>query len=345
LAVVLGGAVMATDLMRANFPWVQYYNYREKYASNAVIDQLRERPHEQRVGSQFPQPTSQSQQAIAIMSQVYGLDWKQHLFPYYNIQSVDVVQEPRVAEENGRYRAAFLGADAATAQQRMVRFWELTSTRYFVSLAGMEQLLDQVLDAGRDRFRLFQAFQLYQEREGGPILTETNAPGPFAILEFTGALSKASLFSRWEVIEDPAHLLERLVDPGFDPAGTVLLETDPWPGATLAEGDRAAGVVAFESYAPKHLRISVEASAPSVLLLNDKHHPDWQASLDGQPAEILRANFLMRGLAVPPGRHLVEFRYRPSVATWYVSLAAVLAGLGLCAFMSFTGLRKQPEPG
>ena len=48
----------------------------------------------------------------------------------------------------------------------------------------------------------------------------------------------------------------------------------------------------------------------------------------GAPAELLRANFLMRGVAVPAGEHAVEFRFTPPSGTLWVSLSAIIAGLG-----------------
>jgi hypothetical protein len=340
LAAVLAGGVMVADLARANSPWVEYYNYQEKYASNPVIDRLRKGAHDRRVSGLFLGGGGpQAAQALQALQQVYGLEWLQHLFPYYSIQSVDIVQDPRPSADNQQYRSAFLAADQLQLLQRQIRQWELTSTRYFVALAGVEGLMNQQVDGGRGRFRLLEAFQLYQEIEGGPILVATNDVGPYGVIEFTGALPKTSLFSQWEVIDDSTKLLERLVDPEFDPVEMVLLEADPWPGSLPTTNVAGSGAVTYESYSPKHIELSVNAPAQSVLLLNDKYHPDWEVTLDGVPTEILRANFLMRGVAVPAGRHTVEFRYQPLVATWYVSLAAVLLGLGLCGRMLVRELR------
>ena len=46
---VLLGLLLVVDLGRANQPWVVYWDYQEKYASNPIIDRLREKPYEHRV--------------------------------------------------------------------------------------------------------------------------------------------------------------------------------------------------------------------------------------------------------------------------------------------------------
>jgi uncharacterized membrane protein YfhO len=81
-----------------------------------------------------------------------------------------------------------------------------------------------------------------------------------------------------------------------------------------------------------------------VLLLNDKFHPDWTVSVDGKPERLLRCNYVMRGVQVPPGEHVIEFRFAPPINTLYVSLAAVAVGLVLCGFLALSAW-KQPSAG
>jgi uncharacterized membrane protein YfhO len=47
------------------------------------------------------------------------------------------------------------------------------------------------------------------------------------------------------------------------------------------------------------------------MCIRDRYHPGWRATIDGQPAEIVRANHVMRGVVVPAGTHTIEFRLAP----------------------------------
>jgi len=55
----------------------------------------------------------------------------------------------------------------------------------------------------------------------------------------------------------------------------------------------------------------VETDRNSVLVLHDIFYPGWEAYVDGQRRPILRANLLFRGVEVSPGRHRIEFKFRP----------------------------------
>src|SRR5207245_1856157 len=48
-AGVFLGLILVVDLARADAPWIKYYNYREKYATNPVLETLAAKPHEGRV--------------------------------------------------------------------------------------------------------------------------------------------------------------------------------------------------------------------------------------------------------------------------------------------------------
>jgi uncharacterized membrane protein YfhO len=64
------------------------------------------------------------------------------------------------------------------------------------------------------------------------------------------------------------------------------------------------------------------------LVLTDLHYPGWTASVDGEPTDLHRVDYLLRGTTLPAGRHRVEFTYAPASFRigWIVS-AVALAGL------------------
>jgi uncharacterized membrane protein YfhO len=72
--------------------------------------------------------------------------------------------------------------------------------------------------------------------------------------------------------------------------------------------------------------IETENQGDGWLVLSDNYYPGWQATIDGKPAEIFRANHTMRAVKVPAGRHVLSFRFAPRALLWsiYLSLAAAV---------------------
>jgi len=331
---VLIGVLLAVDLMAANLPWVVIYNWKEVYVSNPVLDFLRERPFEQRVAvlpaeqlfdiSKFPPQAAPLVQNYVTMGQLYGSEWMQHLFPYYNIQSLDVVQLPRVPVEYMAYETV--------VGSLPVRHWELSNTRYLLGLAIPADQINKLLDPARKSFRIVKYFAAVPKPElAGPpatfdemtaVLTEE---GPCALYEFAGALPRAKLYTDWQVSADDNETLKQLASPAFDPAQKVLVASR-LPAPAAANAKESAGAVDFTSYAPKRIGLSAKAAAPSVLLLNDRFDPGWKVTVDGKPAELLRCNYIMQGVRVPPGEHQIEFQFAAPVTAFVISLLGLALG-------------------
>ncbi|NJO56676.1 MAG: YfhO family protein [Rhodospirillales bacterium] len=67
-------------------------------------------------------------------------------------------------------------------------------------------------------------------------------------------------------------------------------------------------------------------------------------SIDGEPATLLRANYLMRGVHLPPGEHTIEWRFKPPTGGLYVSVAAILVGLLLIGIVVMQSRREPATP-
>jgi hypothetical protein len=157
--------------------------------------------------------------------------------------------------------------------------------------------------------------------------------GACALFEFTGALPRAKLYSNWQISTNDSATLKTLASTNFDPQQQVLVSS-PLPAAPVVNAtNENSGTVEFKSYAPKDIRFDAKADAPSVLLLNDKFDPHWRVFVDGKPAELLRCNFIMRGVYLPPGPHMVEFQFSQPSGPLYVTLAAFGVGILLCGFL------------
>lgn len=347
---IMLGALLVVDMGRANQPWIITWNYADKYASNPIIDFLRNRPYEHRVAGlprwllQVFQVPPQLSKAEQIFRELYGIEWTQHHFLYYNIQCLDVIQLPRMPEDLAAYETKFFPQSAADLP-RVTRHWQLTNTRYLLGVSAFLDLLNRQFDPGQQRFRIAERFNIVPKPgksdsakpEDWSAVSDTN--GTFALFEFTGVLPRASLYSNWQVMTNDQVALDTLPNLSFDPEKTVLVDENlRAPEATVAT-NQSPGEVKFVSYAPKDIVLSATAKAPSILLLNDRFDPNWRVFVDGKPETLLRCNYIMRGVQLTHGEHRVEFRFVQPMGMFYISLAGVALGVFLCL-----GLMILPPP-
>ncbi|NTW65175.1 MAG: hypothetical protein HGB21_02505 [Nitrospirae bacterium] len=102
---------------------------------------------------------------------------------------------------------------------------------------------------------------------------------------------------------------------------TVVLEGAPQPQVL------GAGQVLKTVRNSNWLRIDATSPSDSILVVNDSFWPGWIATIDGKEVPIWRADFLVRAVPWPAGRHVLEMKYEPpEVRTgWLVSLTGALA--------------------
>jgi hypothetical protein len=351
---ILLGLLLVVDMVRADQPWVISWNYVEKYASNPVIDLLRKEPYEHRVAAlprwllQIFQMPKQLADAEQYFRQLYGIEWSQQHFPFYDVQSLDIIQMPRMPEDLVAYDGKFFPQSSAELP-RVARHWQLTNTRYLLGTSAFLELLNKHFDPVQQRFRILERFNIQPKPgitsptklEELTAMPETN--GPFALFEFTGALPRAKLYTKWQISTNDQAALDELVSPSFDPEKNLLVSSGGVaPPSAIAETN--PGEVKFASYAPKDIVFDATATAPSVLLLNDRFNSAWKVSVDGKPETLLRCNYIMRGVYLTPGKHKVEFHFVQPIRTFYVTLAAIILGALLSAVLVFVPLRPSPAP-
>lgn len=81
--------------------------------------------------------------------------------------------------------------------------------------------------------------------------------------------------------------------------------------------DHTGSTIQLTSYRPDKLLYDVNAARDGLAVFSEIYYrgeSDWQAFIDGKPAPHLRANYVLRALRIPAGKHTVEFRFDPPLA-------------------------------
>jgi len=142
-----------------------------------------------------------------------------------------------------------------------------------------------------------------------------------------------AFFPRRAVTADrPESALRKLVELtvlGADE--TVTLEAGESP--TLAPGR-----VLRLARATEALRVEAESEGPGLLVVQDAFWPGWKATIDGQPTGIFAADYLVRAVRWPPGRHTLEMVYDPPELRTGLALSAV--GALLILILALLAVRR-----
>jgi hypothetical protein len=104
-----------------------------------------------------------------------------------------------------------------------------------------------------------------------------------------------------------------LIDGGIDFRRTAITEQAiALPAGNPSNGTDSDEVKALR-YQPDSLDLSIRSKEPALLVLSENYYPGWQAWLDGAPVAIYRTDIAFRGVAIPPGAHLVRMEFRPVI--------------------------------
>ena len=105
-------------------------------------------------------------------------------------------------------------------------------------------------------------------------------------------------------------------------------------GQSVQQGSMS--MATLKTYAPNALSYEVNSDKGGVLVFSEVYYPGWTATVDGQPAELGRVNYILRAINLKPGKHTVALDFHPSsirrtetVAYAAYGLLAVLMALGL----------------
>ena len=97
--------------------------------------------------------------------------------------------------------------------------------------------------------------------------------------------------------------------------------------------------IRLTAFTPKQLDYDYTSSTPGTVVFSEIYYPyGWKATIDGQPAEHFRVNYLLRALNVPAGTHHITFLFDPDsirkgdaiatacVIVMYLAILALVAG-------------------
>ncbi|MBI3647540.1 MAG: hypothetical protein HY240_02090 [Actinobacteria bacterium] len=163
----------------------------------------------------------------------------------------------------------------------------------------------------------------------------------YDLVEVDGWEPRVSVVPEWTVASGPDAAFRVVVDPGFDPAQEAVLEADP--GIQPLPGGRP-GSASYAEVTPEDVRVTVDALAPSIVLVRNDWDAGWTATVDGKPAPVLPADGFRQGVPVAPGPHEIRLRYRDPTIGRGLAASAVVWGLWAAGLGLALRRRRPPSP-
>ena len=131
---------------------------------------------------------------------------------------------------------------------------------------------------------------------------------------------------------------------------TAIVRAGEFPSISNTTEAPSGATLTLTAYEANALSFESESKADGVAVFSDIYYPGWTCTIDGPAVDIHRADYVLRAVAIPAGKHKIEFRFDPqSVHTTetiaYVALAllaaAVLLGLVSLVLRKRKGASKQ----
>ncbi|MBU3979737.1 MAG: YfhO family protein [Proteobacteria bacterium] len=167
------------------------------------------------------------------------------------------------------------------------------------------------------------------------IIGDKDVPDGFLrIYKNLNVLPRAFLVEDYKVMNSEIEYMEILGSKDFDPRNLVLLDKDPncfsdqskISDQSIQSHDHEKDKVIITTYQANRIELSVSLNKPKLLFMSETYYPGWEVYIDGNKDTIYRANYAFRGVTLKPGKHKMEFLYRPLSFIWggVITLLAII---------------------
>ena len=139
-------------------------------------------------------------------------------------------------------------------------------------------------------------------------------PGADNVIVNPAANGPAWLVGKLSVVQSPTEELRAL--KGLDTRTEAVIDGSAFRvDAESVSIDSLSGIT-LVSHSPRRMVYQAKSGTRQLAVFSEIHYPaGWTATIDDKPADILRVNYVLRGLMLDPGNHLIAFTFSPASYT------------------------------
>jgi hypothetical protein len=118
---------------------------------------------------------------------------------------------------------------------------------------------------------------------------------------------------------------------GLNPQQTAIVDKKFESIVKSVASDSTASIE-LVAYEPNYLKYEVSSEKGGTVVFSEIYYPGWISTIDGEEMPHGRANYILRAMNVPAGKHVVEFRFDPK--TLHTTETIAFIALGLMALLA-----------
>jgi hypothetical protein len=193
--------------------------------------------------------------------------------------------------------------------------WGLMNVKYIISDRSDSNQILQPMFKGKDKFILYNRAEL----------------------------PRAFFVNRYKIAKG-LDILNKIKSMDFNPRDVAFVLEDP---KLQIETPKSDAEVHYTHYGIQDLEVRATATGNNLLFLSEAYYPKgWNAFIDGNEVEVLRLDYLFRGVIIPPGTHTLTMKFEPASFTIGKSISLgtnllVLSGLLVFAIQFFVRKKKE----
>ena len=108
-----------------------------------------------------------------------------------------------------------------------------------------------------------------------------------------------------------------------------------------AQSNDSTAIVKLVKYEPNNLQYTIDSKKGGVVVFAEIYYPGWMATIDGQPAELGRVNYILRALNVKAGKHTVVLDFHPTSISTTETIAYIAIVILLLAIIGAGYMRLK----
>tara|TARA_B100001758_G_C18382196_1_gene597880 strand:- start:187 stop:1911 length:1725 start_codon:yes stop_codon:yes gene_type:complete len=128
---------------------------------------------------------------------------------------------------------------------------------------------------------------------------------------------------------------------GFNPSITAIVDRR-FSELMIDDLDNKSASVRLSKYEPNYLRYNSNSEKDGIVIFSEIYYDKgWNSYIDGELSPHFRANYVLRGMRVPKGNHIIEFKFEPSTYKngEKISLASSIILILLLTFLSIKEIK------